>query len=75
MRSSKENSKVKAVQMRTRNNALYGYRAILGGKRALALMKTMGDGELVCMDYVFLEDLEKDLTAGPCIQLENFIRA
>ena len=49
MRSSKENSKVKAVQMRTRNNALYGYRAVLGGKRALALMKTMGDGELVCI--------------------------
>ena len=75
MRSSKENSKVKAVQMRTRNNALYGYRAMLDGKRALALMKNMGDGELACMDYIFLEDLEKDLTAGPCIQLENFIRA
>ena len=41
MRSSKENSKVKAVQMRTKNNALYGYRAMLNGKRALALMKNM----------------------------------
>ena len=75
MRSSKENSKVKAVQMRTQNNALYGYRAVYGGKRALALMKTMDNGELVCMDYIFLEDLEKDLTVGPCIRLENFIKA
>ena len=75
MRSSKEKNKVKEVQVRTRNNALYGYRAMLDGKRALALMKTMGDGELVCMDYVFLEDIEKDLAMGPCIQLEKFIKA
>ena len=61
-------------QVRTKNKkTLCGYRALYQGKRALALMNQNKDGKMICLDYIFLEDLNFELSSGPCLKLEKFI--
>ena len=61
------------TQVRMVNNTLYGYRGILDGKRVLAIMKESKNGSLILKDYIFLDELYKDLNSEPCLMLEKFM--
>ncbi len=50
-----------------------GYRARLKGEPALAVGKPQGDGEIKVLGYLLLEDLKKEITTGPWINLDNCI--
>ena len=60
-------------QIRSKNDCLLGYRARLKGKPALAVGKPLGDGEIKVLGYLLLEDLKKEITTGPWIDLDNCI--
>ena len=60
-------------QIRSKNDCLLGYRAKLKGAPALAVGKPQGDGEIKVLGYLLLEDLTKEITTGPWINLDNCI--
>ena len=60
-------------QIRSGNDYLMGYRARLKGEPALAVGKPQGDGEIKVLGYLLLEDLTKEITTGPWINLDKCI--
>ena len=65
--------KIKLTMVR-KGKTLLGYRATYHGKKALAIMNTGQHGELICKDYIFLDDLFGELNSGPSIVLEKYIK-
>lgn len=62
-------------QLRTNNNkGLVGYRAIYNGDRVIAIMNGTQEQSWSCLGILYLEELNKMVNTGPCINLDKIYK-